>query len=52
MGFVIYDRIDRKLVGASQNLWFASEDEAARHLARMPREDVKAERYAVVSVPD
>jgi hypothetical protein len=52
MGVILWDKIDRKPVGASQPLYFASEDEAATHLARMPRGDVATERFAVVEVPE
>ena len=52
MGFIVWDKIDRKPVGASQPQWFASEDDASTHLARMSAEEVAAGRFVIVSVPD
>lgn len=52
MGFIIWDRVDRKPVGASQPQWFANEDDASTHLDRMSVEEVAAGRFVVVPVPE
>lgn len=52
MGYILWDKIDRKPVGASQPQWFASEDDAEQHLGRMSAEEVAAGRYAVLAVPE
>jgi len=52
MAWILWDKIDRKPVGASQPLYFASEDEAEMHVERMSRGEVAAGRFALVSVPE
>lgn len=52
MSFIIWDKIDRKPVGASQPQWFASEDDASTHLDRISSEEVAAGRFVIVAVPE
>ena len=52
MGYIIWDRVDRKPVGASQPQWFADEDDASTYLSRMSAEEVAAGRFVTVIVPD
>jgi hypothetical protein len=52
MGFVLYDKADRKLVGASQPLYCMALEDAESHLDRMKHEDVATGRYSVLRVPE
>jgi hypothetical protein len=50
--YILWDRVDSVTVGAAGPLVFSSEDEAELHLSRMSPEEVAAERYAIIEVPE
>jgi hypothetical protein len=50
-GFVVWDKTDRKPVGAPPPV-FPSKADAATYLSRLSDEDIDAGRYEIVAVPE